>query len=33
MQARVKAGWIKEEDLAPPPAEEAETVEASAAPA
>ena len=22
MQARVKAGWIKEEDLAPPPAEE-----------
>ncbi len=23
MQARVKAGWIKEEDLAPPPAEEA----------
>jgi N utilization substance protein A len=24
MQARVKAGWIKEEDLAPPPAEEAE---------
>src|SRR5207245_4358595 len=30
MQARVKAGWIKEEDLAPPPAEE-ETVEATAA--
>jgi hypothetical protein len=29
MQARVKAGWIKEEDLAPPPAEE-ETVEAPA---
>jgi transcription termination/antitermination protein NusA len=29
MQARVKAGWIKEEDLAPPPAEEA-TVEAPA---
>src|SRR6266536_1244408 len=29
MQARVKAGWIKEEDLAPPPAEE-ETVEATA---
>jgi len=27
MQARVKAGWIKEEDLAPPPAEEG-TVEA-----
>ena len=24
MQARVKAGWIKEEDLIPPPAEEAE---------
>ena len=23
MQARVKAGWVKEEDLAPPPAEEA----------
>src|SRR4029453_688886 len=22
MQARVKAGWVKEEDLAPPPAEE-----------
>ena len=34
MQARVKAGWIKEEDLAPPPAEEsAETVEATTAPA
>ncbi len=34
MQARVKAGWIKEEDLAPPPAEEpAETVEATGAPA
>src|SRR6195256_1027688 len=29
MQARVKAGWIKEEDLAPPPAAEAETAEAS----
>src|ERR1700741_1793670 len=29
MQARLKAGWIKEEDLAPPPAEE-ETVEAPA---
>src|SRR6266566_970549 len=29
MQARVKAGWIKEEDLAPPPAEEG-TVEAPA---
>jgi hypothetical protein len=23
MQARVKAGWIKEEDLVPPPAPEA----------
>ena len=34
MQARVKAGWIKEEDLAPPPAEEpAESVEATGAPA
>ena len=35
MQARVKAGWIKEEDLAPPPAEEETeaTVEATAAPA
>jgi N utilization substance protein A len=31
MQARVKAGWIKEEDLAPPPAEEAaEAAEAQA---
>ncbi len=32
MQARVKAGWIKEEDLAPPPAEEppADTEEAQA---
>ena len=32
MQARVKAGWIKEEDLAPPPAEEApaEAAEAGA---
>src|SRR5437773_2772541 len=29
MQARLKAGWIKEEDLAPPPAEEG-TVEAPA---
>ena len=29
MQARVKAGWIKEEDLAPPPAE-AEPAEAEA---
>ncbi len=26
MQARIKAGWIKEEDLAPPPAAPAETV-------
>ena len=35
MQARVKAGWIKEEDLAPPaPAEEAaEEESASVAPA
>jgi N utilization substance protein A len=32
MQARVKAGWVKEEDLAPPPAEEAaaETEQAQA---
>jgi transcription termination/antitermination protein NusA len=30
MQARIKAGWIKEEDLAPPPAEEP-TAEATAA--
>jgi N utilization substance protein A len=27
MQARLKAGWIKEEDLAPPPAEEDATAE------
>jgi N utilization substance protein A len=37
MQARVKAGWIKEEDLAPPPAEElaaeAAETETSEAPA
>src|SRR5262249_6845407 len=35
MQARVKAGWIKEEDRAPPPAEEGTegTVEATATPA
>jgi N utilization substance protein A len=35
MQARVKAGWISEADLAPPPAEEApaETAEASETPA
>src|SRR5467141_786838 len=30
MQARVKVGWIKEEDLAPPPAEEDAAVEATA---
>jgi N utilization substance protein A len=32
MQARVKAGWIKEEDLVPPPSEttEAETAEVEA---
>jgi hypothetical protein len=32
MQARVKAGWIKEEDIAPPAAEEAaaETEQAQA---
>jgi len=30
MQARIKAGWVKEEDLAPPPAAEA-TAEASEA--
>src|SRR6476659_8690959 len=30
MQARLKAGWIKEEDLAPPPAEEDATAEATA---
>ena len=30
MQARVKAGWIKEEDLAPPPAEEDAVAEATA---
>jgi N utilization substance protein A len=29
MQARVKAGWIKEEDLAPPPSAEPEPAEAS----
>src|SRR5499427_2520608 len=33
MQARIKAGWVKEEDLAPPPAEEDGTVEATATPA
>jgi N utilization substance protein A len=31
MQARVKAGWIKEEDLAPPAADEAEAAEAAEA--
>jgi N utilization substance protein A len=30
MQARVKAGWVKEEDLAPPPSEEAEEATAEA---
>jgi hypothetical protein len=30
MQARLKAGWIKEEDLAPPPAEEDAPAEAAA---
>jgi N utilization substance protein A len=33
MQARVKAGWVKEEDLAPPPAEEAPTEAPTTAPA
>src|SRR6266511_34135 len=33
MLARVKAGWIKEEDLAPPPTEEEGVVEATATPA
>src|SRR6266496_1614728 len=33
MQARVKAGWIKEEDLAPPPAEDDGIVETTATPA
>jgi transcription termination/antitermination protein NusA len=32
MQARVKAGWIKEEDLAPPPTEEQDVVEPTATP-
>src|SRR5262249_30051398 len=31
MQARIKAGWVKEEDLAPPPAEEAAAEAAEAA--
>jgi N utilization substance protein A len=31
MQARLKAGWVKEEDLAPPPAEVPEGAEADAA--
>jgi hypothetical protein len=30
MQARLKAGWITEADLAPPPAEEAPATEAPA---
>jgi transcription termination/antitermination protein NusA len=30
MQARVKAGWVNEADLAPPPAEEAPAAEAEA---
>jgi transcription termination/antitermination protein NusA len=33
MQARVKAGWIKEEDLLPPPAAEETPAETSIAPA
>src|SRR5262245_27606465 len=33
MQARVKAGWIKEEDLAPPPSEDEGIVEPTATPA
>jgi N utilization substance protein A len=33
MLARVKAGWIKEEDLAPPPTEEEGVVEATVTPA
>jgi transcription termination/antitermination protein NusA len=33
MQARVKAGWIKEEDLAPPPTEDDAIVEPTATPA
>src|SRR5246500_4266433 len=33
MQARVKAGWIKEEDLAPPPAEEGTVEGPASAPA
>ena len=28
MQARLKAGWVTEADLAPPPAPEAEVAEA-----
>jgi hypothetical protein len=32
MQARVKAGWIKEEDLAPPPPAEEIAAEATTAP-
>jgi N utilization substance protein A len=30
MQARLKAGWVTEADLAPPPAPEAATAEAAA---
>jgi hypothetical protein len=30
MQARLKAGWITEADLAPPPAEEVSAAEAQA---
>jgi hypothetical protein len=30
MQARVKAGWVNEADLAPPPAEEAPVSEVQA---
>ena len=33
MQARVKAGWITEADLAPPPAAEAAPAETEATPA
>jgi hypothetical protein len=31
MQARLKAGWVTEAELAPPPAAEAEPVEATQA--
>jgi hypothetical protein len=33
MQARLKAGWVKEEDLAPPPAEAPAADETTIAPA